>query len=125
MAATAFNPLKAAQDLEAAGFERRQAEAIAKVVNRSDERAATKADLDAFATAFRSELDTLATTLRSELDAFATTLRSELRAVNSRVDTVNSRIDALNSRISALQWVVGIQSAITLATFAIVAAKLL
>ena len=96
MAATAFNPLKAAQDLEAAGFERRQAEAIARVVNQSDERAATKADLD----------------------AFATTLRSELRAVNSRVD-------ALNSRISALQWVVGIQSAITLATFAIVAAKLL
>ena len=96
MAATAFNPLKAAQDLEAAGFERRQAEAIARVVNQSDERAATKADLD----------------------AFATTFRSELRAVNSRVD-------ALNSRISALQWVVGIQSAITLATFAIVAAKLL
>ena len=118
MAATAFNPLEAAQDLEAAGFERRQAEAIAKVVNRSDERAATKADLDTFATAFRSELDTLAATLRSELDAFATTFRSELRAVNSRVD-------ALNSRISALQWVVGIQSAITLATFAIVAAKLL
>ena len=103
MAATAFNPLEAAQDLEAAGFERRQAEAIAKVVNQGDERAATKADLD----------------------AFAATLRSELRAVNSRVDTVNSRVDALNSRISALQWVVGIQSAVTLATFAIVAAKLL
>ena len=103
MAAIAFNPLEAAQDLEAAGFERRQAEAIAKVVNHSNERAATKADLD----------------------AFAATLRSELRAVNSRVDTVNSRVDALNSRISILQWVVGIQSAITLATFAIVAAKLL
>ena len=107
MAATAFNPLEAAQDLEAAVFERRQAEAIAKVVNQGDERAATKADLDAFAATLRSEL------------------RSELRAVNSRVDTVNSRVDALNSRISILQWVVGIQSAITLATFAIVAAKLL
>ena len=100
MAATAFNPLEAAQDLEAAGFERRQAEAIAKVVNQSDERAATKADLDTVATTFRSELDTV-----------AAALRSDLRAVGSRV--------------SALQWVVGIQSAITLATFAIVAAKLL
>ena len=96
MAATAFNPLEAAQDLEAAGFERRQAEAIARVVNQSDERAATKADLD----------------------AFAATFRSEFRAVNSRVD-------ALHSRIGALQWGVGIQSAVTLATFAIVAAKLL
>ena len=38
---------------------------------------------------------------------------------------MHSRVDALNSRISILQWVVGIQSAITLATFAIVAAKLL
>ena len=31
----------------------------------------------------------------------------------------------MSSRVSTLQWVVGIQSAITLATFAIVAAKLL
>ena len=100
MAAPAFNPLEAAQNLEAAGFERRQAEAIAKVVNQSDERAATKDDLD-----------TAITTLRSELDTATTTLRSEIRAVSSRVST--------------LQWVIGIQSAITLATFAIVAAKLL
>ena len=96
MIAAAFDTLAVVRNLEAAGFERRQAEAIARVVNQSDERAATKADLDAFAAAFRSEL----------------------RAVHSRVD-------ALNSRISILQWVVGIQSAITLATFAIVAAKLL
>ena len=100
MAAPAFNPLEAAQNLEAAGFERRQAEAIAKVVNQSDERAATKDDLDTAATALRSDLDTV-----------ATTLRLEIRAVGSRVST--------------LQWVVGIQSAVTLATFAIVAAKLL
>ena len=111
MAAPAFNPLEAAQDLEAAGFERRQAEAIAKVVNQSDERAATKDDLDTAATALRSDLDTAITTLRSELDTVAATLRSEIRAVSSRV--------------GALQWVVGIQSAVTLATFAIVAAKLL
>ena len=34
-------------------------------------------------------------------------------------------IASVNGRIGILQWVVGIQSAITLATFAIVAAKLL
>ena len=48
---------------------------------------------------------------KADLDTAATTLRSELRAVTLRV--------------SALQWVVGIQSAISLATFDIVAAKLL
>ena len=88
MAATPFDTLTAAQDLEAAGIERKHAEAIAKVVNHGDKRAATKADLDTVATA----------------------LRSEIRSVSSRIST--------------LQWVVGIQSAFTLATFAIVAAKL-
>ena len=34
-------------------------------------------------------------------------------------------IAQLDSRLNMLQWVVGIQSAVTLATFAIVAAKLL
>ena len=41
MTATTFNPLEIAHDLEAAGFERRQAKAI----DHGDERAATKADL--------------------------------------------------------------------------------
>ena len=36
-----------------------------------------------------------------------------------------SDIDRLDSRLDTLQWMVGIQSAIVLATFAIVAAKLL
>ena len=66
MSAAAFDTLSAAHDLEAAGFERRQAEAIAKVVNHGDERAATKDDVDnletrinaAFA-GIRSELATI------------------------------------------------------------------
>ena len=47
MSAAAFDTLSAAQDLEAAGIERRQAEAIAKAINHGDERAATKAELRA------------------------------------------------------------------------------
>ena len=41
--------------------------------------------------------------------------------------TLPTKIDIaqLDSRLNMLQWVVGIQSAVTLATFAIVAAKLL
>ena len=45
MTASTFDTLTAAQDLEAAGIERRQAEAIAKAINHGDECAATKADL--------------------------------------------------------------------------------
>ena len=47
MSTAAFDTLSAAQDLEAAGIERKHAEAIAKVVHHGDERAATKADLAA------------------------------------------------------------------------------
>ena len=82
MIAGTFNPLEAAQNLEAAGIERKHAEAIAKAINHGDERAATKADLDTAIAGVRSEL-------------------------------------------AIVRWVVGIQSAIGLATFAIVAAKLL
>ena len=89
MSATTFNPLEAAQDLEAAGIERKHAEAIARAINRGDERAVTKADLDTAIAGVRSEI---------------TSVRSEL---------------------ATIRWVVGIQSAVTLATFAIVAAKLL
>ena len=78
MNASTFDTLTAARDLEAAGVERSQAEAIAKAIRDGQGDLATKADI-------------------------------------ARVD----------SRLNTLQWVVGIQSAVTLATFAIVAAKLL
>ena len=71
MAASTFDTLTAAQDLEAAGIERKHAEAIAKTVRAGQGELATKAD------------------------------------------------------VRILQWIAGIQSAITLATFSIVAAKLL
>ena len=56
MSATTFNPLETAHDLEAAGFERHQAEAIAKAIGHGDERAATRTDLDTAVTGLRSEL---------------------------------------------------------------------
>ena len=43
-------------DLEAAGFERRQAEAIAKAIDHGDERAATKADLDTTITTLEARM---------------------------------------------------------------------
>lgn len=89
MATATFNPLTAARDIEAAGVERRAAEAIATAIAHGDERAATKADLA------------------------------------GTEQALGARIDAVRSELGILRWVIGIQSAVTLATFAIVAAKLL
>ena len=46
-------------------------------------------------------------------------------STKSDIARLDGRLSALESRLNTLQWVVGIQSAITLATFAIVAARLL
>ena len=85
MNGTTFDTLSAARDLEAAGFDRVQAEALAAAIRNGQGDLATKIDI-------------------AQLD---------------------SRLKQLDSRFNMLQWVVGIQSAVTLATFAIVAAKLL
>ncbi|MCY4222252.1 MAG: integrase [Thiotrichales bacterium] len=47
-----LDTLRTARDLEAAGLDRQQAEAIASAIGRADEQAATKADL----AALRSEV---------------------------------------------------------------------
>ena len=85
MNGTTFDTLSAARDLEAAGFDRVQAEALATAIRSGQGDLATKIDI-------------------AQLD---------------------SRVKQLDSRLNMLQWVAGIQSAVTLATFAIVAAKLL
>ena len=56
MSTTTFDTLSAAQDLEAAGIERKHAEAIAKAIHHGDERAATKADLDITITALEARM---------------------------------------------------------------------
>ena len=50
IAAPAFDMLAAARDLEAAGLERRQAEAVASAIGNAGGHAATKADLEHLAT---------------------------------------------------------------------------
>ena len=78
MNGTTFDTLSAARDLEAAGFNRAQAEALAAASRNSQGDFATKTD-----------------------------------------------IGILKSDIDMLKWAVGINVAITVATFAVVAAKLL
>jgi len=46
-------------------------------------------------------------------------------ATKSDVGAVKSGIDSVRSELAVIRWVLGVQAAITLATLAIVAAKLL
>ena len=78
MTAAAFDTLRAARDLEAAGFERRQAEAIATTINHSDEHTATKADIKA--------------------------LEAGIKALEARVD---AKLEALEGRIYRALWMQG------------------
>ena len=78
MNGTTFDTLGAARELEAAGFDRVRAEALAAAIRIGQGDLATRTD-----------------------------------------------IAQLDNRLNMLQWVGGIQSVVTLATFAIVAAKLL
>ena len=72
MSASTFNPLATARNLEAAGVERRQAEAIAEGM-----RQAAGADRDDLAT--KGDLDALRKETKSDLHREIGTLRSELR----------------------------------------------
>lgn len=78
MTAAAFDTLRAARDLEAAGFERRQAEAIATAINHGDEHTATKADVKA--------------------------LEADIKALEVRVD---AKLEALEGRIYRALWMQG------------------
>ena len=83
MTAISFNPLATARDLEAAGIERRQAEAIAEGMREAADAAAgadradlaTKGDIEALRRETKAALAELRAATRADID----TLRSELR----------------------------------------------
>ena len=77
------------RDLEAAGVETRQAEAIVSAISHADEHLATKADI-------------------ARLDG-------HLAGLDGHLAGLDGRIAGLDSRLNVLQWVVGIQSAVILA----------
>lgn len=90
MAATTFNPLAVARDLEAAGVERRQAEAHAEAL-----RQAVTADRDELAT----KADLAVT--EGRLDAKLTAIKAELAVAKAE--------------LAAVKWVLAFQAALILA----------
>ena len=100
MSAAAFDTLTAARDLEAAGIERRQAEAIAGTV-----RQAAAADREALAT--KADLAELETRLTARMDTFATkadlaALRAELGTIRWSVGLIAAFLFAIGLRVFGL-----------------------
>ena len=106
MSATTFNPLATARELEAAGIERRQAEAIAEGMREAAD-AAAGADREALAT--KTDLDGLESRVDAKLAGLETRLRADL-ATKADLETLRSE----------LRWMLAFQAALILA----IAAKL-
>ena len=70
-----------------------------------------------------TQAEAIIDTMRESAGELST--KGDMVRLDGGLSALDRRLDALESRLNTLQWVVGIQSAITLATFAIVAARLL
>ena len=83
MTATAFDTLKAARDLEAAGIDSRQAEAIVSTIRQSGDAVATKSDLEAVRIAMSADLEAVRIALRADLDTARSAMRADLAELKS------------------------------------------
>jgi hypothetical protein len=81
--ATAFDTLKAARDLEAAGIDSRQAEAIVSTIRQSGDAVATKSDLEAVRIAMSADLEAARIALRADLDTARSAMRADLAELKS------------------------------------------
>ena len=117
MLATAFDPLAAARDLKAAGFEPEQAEALAAqlrfAAGADHADLTTKADLEALRTAtkadiaeLRADIAELRADTKADLDAKIAALRMETKA------DLHREIGTLRSE---LRWILGFLAALILA----------
>ena len=112
MLATAFDPLAAARDLKAAGFESEQAEALAaqlRVAAGADHAdLATKADV----AALRTELKADVAELKGDVAALRTELKTDVAAL--RTET-KAAIASLRAELGTIRWAVGLMAAFTFA----------
>ena len=107
MTASAFDTLTTARDLEAAGFERRQAEAVASAIGNAGDRSATKADLGQLATktdlaAVKAELGTVKTDLAS-VKVELGTVKVELGTVKVELGTVKADLAGVKAELGTVK----------------------
>ena len=141
MLATAFDPLAAARDLKAAGFESEQAEALAAqlrfaagadhadLATKADVealkgnidalRAATKADvealkgdIDALRAATKADVEALRTATKVDIAETETRLRADLAETETRLRTaIQADIAGIRAELGTVRWAVGLIAA--------------
>ena len=94
--AAAFDTLSAAKELQAAGFEQTQAEAVAKIIRAGQGELATKGDLAG---------------VHVEMGA----LGKEMGALGKEMDALGKEMDALRAELGAIKWVLGLVAALNVA----------
>ena len=105
MANAALDTLAVSKELQGAGFETKQAEAIAWAVKQSQGDLATKQDI----TLLKSDIDHLRTELKSDIDQ----LRTELKSENKQLKTeMEANFDNLKSGINWIKWSMALMIAI-------------
>ena len=119
--ATAFDPLAAARDLKAAGFEQEQAEALAaqlRVAAGADHaELATKADLAEFRAATKADLAELRAATKADLAEHRAATAADLAEIENRLtNTLAMKADkadlaGLRAELGTIRWTVGLIAA--------------
>ncbi len=103
-----LDTLKIAKQMEAAGMPRQQSEALAAVLQEEN-----------FANLVtNSDLGVAVDRLESRIEAVEQRLEAKIAALDSKIDRVEARlggrIDAVEARLQMLQWIVGLNLAVSL-----------
>ena len=123
MLATAFDPLAAARDLKAAGFESEQAEALAaqlRVAAGADHAdLATKADVAALRTAMKADVAALRTEMKADVAELRTEMKADVAELRGDVAALRTETKAaiagLRAELGTIRWAVGLMAAFTFA----------
>ena len=110
MSTAAVDTLRIARNLEAAGVERRQAEALRVVADASREDLATKGDI-AMLGAKIERLEGRIDGLEGRIDG----LEGRIDGVEGRIDGLAGRIDGLHRELVTIRWSLGLVAAFVFA----------
>ena len=129
MLATAFDPLAAARDLKAAGFESEQAEALAAqlrfAAGADHADLATKADIEALRTetkadiaglkgdieALRTETKADVAGLKGDIEALRTETKADVAGLKGDIEALKGAVAGIRAELGTVRWSVGLIAA--------------
>ena len=90
-----FDTLDTSRDLEAAGIERPQAEAIARAIARTGERLATKHDLERHEASTKTGAERSESTIKAGFERFQSTMQADFERFHSTMQANFERFQAV------------------------------